>query len=529
MATPARTWTARVVRDARTRTLAFSLLFFAVVYANAAGYRSTYPSAADRAKVVAAFAGNKAALMFYGIGHNLVTVDGYVAWRAGGIIAVFAGLFGIFAAARPMRGDEEAGRTELVLAGALTRSAFLAATLAGILVTVVVLWLAVALGAIAGGLAARGSAFFGLTVVSVAAVYAAVGAVANQVIPTRRGALGVSGAVLGIDFLIRVVADTTDHTFVHWFTPLGWAEELRAFTGSRALVVVLPLAGIAVLVAVAGVLHARRELGGAYVAPHDTAPARTGLLSSPTALALRLDRVTIASWAVSIALFAFVVGTVAKTVEKLGIPDSLREQMKKLGGIDITQARGYVGLTFVIFVFVLALFVCAQLAAVRDDETTRRLETLFALPYGRVRWMQGRIALVLGATVACALAGGASVGIGVLVTGGHMTFLEGIVAGVNLLPAAVLFLGAGVLFVALAPRLGVGLLYGFVSLAFVWELFGALLSFPNWMLDLSPFHHVAPAPAKPVAVASAAVMVGIGAAAAVLGVLRFRGRDLAGD
>ncbi|HWS46354.1 MAG TPA: hypothetical protein VN636_10865 [Acidimicrobiia bacterium] len=456
MATPARTWTARVVRDARTRTLAFSLLFFAVVYANAAGYRSTYPSAADRAKVVAAFAGNKAALMFYGIGHNLVTVDGYVVWRAGGIMAVFAGLFGIFAAARPMRGDEEAGRTELVLAGALTRSAFLAATLAGILVTVVVLWLAVALGAIAGGLAARGSAFFGLTVVSVAAVYAAVGAVANQVIPTRRGALGVSGAVLGIDFLIRVVADTTDHTFVHWFTPLGWAEELRAFTGSRALVVVLPLAGIAVLVAVAGVLHARRELGGAYVAPHDTAPARTGLLSSPTALALRLDRVTIASWAVSIALFAFVVGTVAKTVEKLGIPDSLREQMKKLGGIDITQARGYVGLTFVIFVFVLALFVCAQLAAV-------------------------------------------------------------------------LFLGAGVLFVALAPRLGVGLLYGFVSLAFVWELFGALLSFPNWMLDLSPFHHVAPAPAKPVAVASAAVMVGIGAAAAVLGVLRFRGRDLAGD
>ena len=519
----------RVVADARTRTLSFAGLLFAIVWANAVGYKSTYPHPADRLKLVATFADNKAARMLYGAGHTLTTVGGYTAWRAGGIAALFAALFGIFAATRAMRGDEDAGRTELVLAGGVTRTAVFVSTLAGIGVTLAVLWTAVTLAAIAGGLAIRGSGYFGLALTSVAAVYAAVGAVANQVFPTRRGALGVSGAVLGVDFLIRVVADTTDHFFVHWFTPLGWAEELRAFSGSRVAALVLPVAATVVLAVVAARLHAHRDLGAGYVAPHDTAPPRATLLGSPFRLALRLDRITIASWVAAIAVFAVVVGTVAKTVEQLDLPASFRDQIKKLGGIDVTKAKGYVGLTFVVFVFAIALFVCSQLAAARDDENTHRLETLFALPYGRARWMGGRIALTLLGASAAALVAGVGTGLGVLATGGHMTMAEGLAGGLNVLPSQVLFVGIGVLFLALAPRFGIGLLYAFVSVAFVWELFGALLSFPNWVLDLSPFHHIAPVPAKPIEGVSTLAMVAIGAGAAVLGTWRFRGRDLAGD
>jgi len=110
-----------------------------------------------------------------------------------------------------------------------------------------------------------------------------------------------------------------------------------------------------------------------------------------------------------------------------------------------------------------------------------------------------------------------------------MTFVEGLEGGLNILPAEMLFLGAGVLLLALAPRHGIGYLYALVVVAFVWELFGALLSVPNWVLDLSPFHHIAPTPAKPIAIPSALAMITIGAGAAIAGALRFRNRDLAGD
>ncbi|HYL51428.1 MAG TPA: polyketide antibiotic transporter, partial [Acidimicrobiia bacterium] len=89
MAGPRSAIARRVVADARTRALSFSALFFAVVWANAAGYKSTYPHPEDRAKLVANFADNKAARMLYGAGHDLVTVGGYTAWRAGGLLAVF--------------------------------------------------------------------------------------------------------------------------------------------------------------------------------------------------------------------------------------------------------------------------------------------------------------------------------------------------------------------------------------------------------------------------------------------------------
>jgi polyether ionophore transport system permease protein len=133
------------------------------------------------------------------------------------------------------------------------------------------------------------------------------------------------------------------------------------------------------------------------------------------------------------------------------------------------------------------------------------------------------------ATGGCALAAGAAVGLGVVVSGGHMTFAQGVSAGLNVLPAELLFIGVGVLFFAFAPRYGVGLIYAFVVVSFVWQLFGALLSFPDWLLDLSAFAHVAPVPAKPFALVSASVMIVIGAAAAIAGVARFRHRDLVGD
>ncbi len=519
----------RAIGDARTRTISFALMFFAVVWSNAAGYRSTYPHASDRAKLVAGFADNKAARMLYGTGHALTTVGGYTAWRAGGLLVLFAGLFGIFAAARAMRGEEDDGRAEIVLAGALTRTGAFTGGLLAIGVTVAVLFAATALGAVAGGLSLAPSCFLALAVASVAAVYAGVGAVTNQVLPTRRGALGVAGALLGTDFVVRIVADTTDHPVVHWFTPLGWAEEMRAFSGTRAAVLLLPAVFVGALVVTAARLRNGRDLGRGYVAARDTAEPRTRLLTSPFALAFRLDRVTIMAWAGGVAAFAVVVGTVAKSVEKLSLSESLRRQLSKLGGIDITRAKGYVGLSFIIFDFAIALFVCGQLSAVREEESSHRLETLFALPHARERWLAGRALLVFGGVVLCALLAGAAAGVGVLVTGGHMTFVQGLAGGVNIVPVEVLFLGSGMLAYAVVPRHGVGLLYAFVAIAFVWELFGALLGFPHAVLDLSPFHHIAPTPARPIAVPAALAMAGTGIVAGALALRAFSARDLTGD
>jgi ABC-2 type transport system permease protein len=101
-------------------------------------------------------------------------------------------------------------------------------------------------------------------------------------------------------------------------------------------------------------------------------------------------------------------------------------------------------------------------------------------------------------------------------------------AGVNCLPVALLFLGIGALAYALAPRASTGISYGLVAIAFLWQLFGALLGAPRWLVDLSPFEHVGPVPAQAFRLGPAAAMVAIGAAAAAVALAAFRRRDLLG-
>ena len=57
---------------------------------------------------------------------------------------------------------------------------------------------------------------------------------------------------------------------------------------------------------------------------------------------------------------------------------------------------------------------------------------------------------------------------------------------------------------------------------------GAALSWPGWVVDLSPFSHLAYVPAEPLAVTPAVAMAMIGCVAGACGVVAFARRDLTG-
>ena len=83
----------RAFIDARVRTLGFAYAFAVYSYIQPAGFRSTYPTLADRLAFARSFAGNAAIRLFYGYPYDPVTIGGYTAWRVGGTLAIFAALF----------------------------------------------------------------------------------------------------------------------------------------------------------------------------------------------------------------------------------------------------------------------------------------------------------------------------------------------------------------------------------------------------------------------------------------------------
>jgi ABC-2 type transport system permease protein len=192
---------------------------------------------------------------------------------------------------RALRTEGDTGRMELVLAAAVGRGTAFASAMAAVAAGVAILWLTELAGFVVGGLPAGGSAYLALATASVAAVFAGVGALASQLAPTRRIALELGGAVVGLCFALRVVADTADGVgWLRWATPLGWAEALRPFSGARPVVLVLPVVATLLLIAAAARIAATRDIGTGSLPARDTAEPRLALLSSPTAQALRTER-----------------------------------------------------------------------------------------------------------------------------------------------------------------------------------------------------------------------------------------------
>jgi ABC-2 type transport system permease protein len=517
----------RTLRDARARTLAFAYLFAAVAYIQPVSYRHTYPTTADRLAFAHAFAGNKAVVLFYGKAYDLLTVGGYSAWRVGGILALFGAVFGLLAAVRAMRADEDAGRTELVLAGIVGRRAAYLAALTAIGAATALLWVAVLAGSAVAGLSVGGSAYLALSVVSTVPVFVGVGAIASQLAPSRRMALELGGAVVVLSFLLRVIADTSNGAgWLRWLTPLGWAEELRPFTGANPAVILLPAATCMILLTVAVRVALRRDIGSGLLSAKDTAPPRLGLLSSPTHQAFRAERTSLLVWLGSIGLFAAVVGIISESISSAGISKQLDQTLAKLGSGSVLTPKGYLSFSFLFFVVVISLFACSQVAAARHEEAEERLETLLALPVSRRGWLGGRLVLAAIATTVISLFAGVLAWAGAASQGVDISPATMVGAGANCIPASLLFLGIAALAYGAIPRAGGGIGYGVVAVAFLWQLFGALLGAPTWLVKLTPFAHVGLVPAQPFDAAGAAVMAAIGLLAACVALWLFSRRDL---
>jgi len=456
-------------------------------------------------------------------------VGGYAAWRIGGLLTLFAAVWGLLAAIRALRAEEDAGRAELMLAGIVARRNVYLAALGAIAAGAAILWLAAFAGLAAARLPLGGSAYMALSVVSVAAVFTGVGALASQLAPNRRFAIELASAALLLSFLARVVADTTTSLgWLRWIAPLGWAEELRPFTGARPWVLLLPAAASIALIAGAGAIALRRDVGTGLLPARDDAPPNVRLLGSPLAQTLRGERASLLFWLLGSGFFAFIVGVISTSIAGAGLSSSLQRQLRQVAGVSIVSPAGYMGLTFLFFVLVLSLFACAQVASARGAEMDQQLETLFALPVSRGGWLAGRLALAAAGAAAIGLTAGVCGWIGAATQNAGVGLAQMLEAGANCLPAALLFLGLGALAYAALPRAGSGIAYGLVVAAFVWQLFGSALSAPKWLLEVTPFAHVGLVPAQAFRAGDAAAMVAIGVAAALAALWVFRRRDLIG-
>jgi polyether ionophore transport system permease protein len=524
-------------RSARVGAV-WGLVFGLYVYDNAYAFDTIAKTAALRTQLLTAMASNAGLKALLGDTQQITTRGGFTDWRAIGVTTLVASIWGLLAATKAFRGEEAAGRWELFLAGQTTQRRAAANALAGLGAGVLAMYLLTALlTALAGarhdvGIGPGRSLFFAIAVVAGAAMFAGVGAVTSQLMATRARAAGAGAAVLGAAFMLRAVGDTTSSG--HWLvylSPLGWVEQLHPLTGPEP-VWLLPICGLVALCAVVTVLLSGRDLGTSVLADKETATARTAMLGSPVLFALRMSWAGIAGWLAAAVVGGALYGSLAKsTGEAFASSGMLRKFTGNLTHttvreLQLTGARVYAGVVFLILMALIMAYVAAAMGRVREDEAEGYLDNLVVRSVSRQRWLAGRAGLILAVLVLAGLLGG--VAFWAAAASGHagLGFRGLLLAGINAAAPAALLLGAGLLALGFVPRLTSIICWGLLAWAFLLDMLGSAVKINHWLMDTSLLYHPALAPAVSPDWRIAGTYLAAGAVAALLGGWRFTQRDL---
>lgn len=502
----------------------------ALVVGTGSSIAGLYPTEAARAEFASSIAANPALRAVYGHGANLTSVGGLTAWRIGGTGAVAVALMSLLIVIRHTRAEEESGRLELLGATVVGRRAPLAAGFLVALGANLVIATLVGLGLVGLGLPAAGSFALGGSLAAAGVVFAAVAALAGQLTAGARAANGMAAGVLGLSYLLRVVADAASSGgpgWVSWLSPIGWVEQIRSFGGERWWVFGLAVAFTVAVTGTATALATRRDLGAGLL-PDRPGPARgSARLAGPFALAWRLHRATLLGWTVGFAVLGILVGSVADAVGDLvnGSP-GLGRVLTRLGGSgNLTDT--YLAATLGIVGLLASAYAVAAALRARAEETGQRAEPVLATTVGRIRWACGHLLFAgAGSAVLLAVAGlgiGVAHGVRTGAVGTQVPRLLG--AALVQLPAVWVLAGITVALFGLVPRAATA---GWVALAGCVLLgqLGPVLRLDQRLLDVSPFVHLPRLPGGTLTAAPIVWLVGIAALLTVLGLVGLRRRDI---
>jgi ABC-2 type transport system permease protein len=509
-------------------------LFGAVVASSAVSYSSLYKTPTERHRLAAAFSSNNAGAALFGPARQLQTVAGFTVFKTSMTLMILGAVWGLLTSTRLLRGEEEAGRTELLLCGQTTRRGAAAQTLAGLGCGVVSLWGVTALITALTGLSSRvdiavGPALYlALALVSAAAMFLGVGALTSQLAATRRQAASYGAVFLGVGYAMRMVADAGIglHGLI-WASPLGWVEQLQPLTGPSPLALV-PIVGFTAAVSVVAVMLAgARDVGASTLPDEATSAPHLRLLSGPTGVAWRIVRPGVFSWWLAIAATGLLTGAVAKSAGATIAGSSVQQVFTKLGARG-TGTDTFLGVSFLIAAVLVACMAAALVTAARGEESAGRLDAILVRPVSRTSWLGGRLLL---ATVVL-VAGGGIVGVctWVATASQHagVSLGSALGAGLNVVPPALCILGLGALAMGVIPRAAAAVTYGVVGWSLLVEIVGGIGTPGRWLLDTSLFHQMASAPAVAVNAETNSAMVAIAVVSAGLGIVAFRRRDLRG-
>ncbi len=518
-----------VERRARLWALVWGSVFGLQVFVQARSYAALYPTTASRLKLASSL---QSYAVLVGPAKHTETVAGFTVWKVLVFCAVIAAIWGVRASVGLLRGQEDSGQWELLMAGPTSKRLATAQALLGLGVSLAEMFTLVLLFTLAAGSArgvhfsAAGSVLLAVTLVAGGAMFLAIGAVTSQLRARASEATTLGMLILGGSYLLSMIANSrTAFGWLRWFTPIGWLEEVQPFRDFQPLALVLVFVLTGVCVAATLTLASGRDLQDGVLREREGRDRGSRWLVGPWTLALKLSQKAALSWLIGMAIAAGVYGLLTRATSQImaGSPQ-IATALAKLGAHSV--ARAFLGTMFLMYAVVIAVLAASQIAAIRDEEASGRLDNLLVQPVKRLTWLAGRLAPALALVILVGVDVGFFTWVGAASQHAGVDLWKCLQAGLNALAPSIFVLGAGVLVLGVRPRLAGMAGYAIVGYSFLMDLLGSFIRGNDWLKDSSLFSHMALAPASAPDWGQAAAIIAIGVGAAAVGAFAFQRRDL---
>jgi ABC-2 type transport system permease protein len=526
---PTRLVVAAAARQVRRGTLVVSALTGVLAAFVAAEYRDTFGGAVSAASLET-LANNPAIRTLFGPPVALGDPGGFTVWRTGTVLGVLVGTWAALAATRITRGEEEAGRWDLLLAGRVRLGALVRAHLGLVLAAAALPGAAGAVGLVLAGTRTTGALLFGAVLAGTGMTGAALGVLGAQLFHERRAASGFAVAVLLGGLLVRMVGDGVPAlAWLQWAGPFGLLSRAQPFGADRWLPVLVLAAIVALLAFLAVRASAGRDVGSARLRGRDRAAAPSRLVRTIGGLAVHRVRRPVLTWGLGLGAYFLLIGLLARSMT-----DFLRDNpafarlAAQAGFTQLSSVEGYVSAIFTLLAIPVGAFAAARIAATAADESAGRLTALYSLPVSRVRWVTAETLTIAVACGVLAVVAGVGTWVGASWVGAGLALGDSVAAALNVVPVALLCLGAALAALGWVPSavLAIGVLPA--AGGYLLQVFADTFRWPEAVRDLSPFAHLGSVPAEHVDVAGAVGMPAIALLLAVVGLVGYAHRDLRG-
>ena len=500
------------------------------------GIVTAYPNVAQRAKVVYGLADDAALGLFYGDKHaDIISGGGYMVYRILPVLALVGAIWGLLFITKMLRGQEENGRWELLLAGQSSAAKATAKTIMGAGAGVVIAYVFLAITLILVGRSSKftlspgGCLFYSLAVIAGAAVAMGIGAITSQLAATRRRAVLYGLMPILLFFALRSVGNVVDSlAWLKNLSPFGWIDKLHPFYHSQYMWL-LPLA-IAVLAccATAIVLSGKRDMAESFIADSDSAKPRFRLLGSQFGFDFRLTRNVMLGWLFTSVMLAALIAAIDKTVAKsLAGTGSLTKSVSKLTGNPHAQFEiAYLSAASYFVVIILMIMITTGLGAAREEEASSRLDNFVSGTVSRRHWLGMRLVLLVCGAIGITLLSSLVVWALANAQGIHTSIVTMLFGGLNVLGPVIFLLGFGVLLFGLLPRVTTIAMYALIGWSFTIDIVAAVFKANKSVVDTSLLHYVSLVPAANPRWGAFTLLTIAGVVLTCVGMVAFQKRDL---